>query len=217
LKCELKPVYNYYNLVFVLSLSPTAAQKASLLDDTSAQRTSVYVSADSYASESDGTVTRLATYSVALSSYNAQYLHNKTRALQNLAKNIVSVSAVPPIGSISNSFEPVYGVINQLIACTTVSNSTTKCVYPTNMMALFNAQMAAVNKDLGVLSDKFNLALSYGLTFQTYVTSAFIAVNAFYDAVQGAQGVIKYVSNLGFGSICGKTTPNICSFSPVRI
>ena len=173
----------------------------------------MYVTADS-----ESTVTRLATYSVALSSYNAQYLNNKTRSLQNIAQNIVNVAAMPHIRSIQLSFEPVYTVFNTLLACTSLSNTTTTiCPYPTSLIKTFNSIMFVVNRDFDLLVAGFQRALWYASIVQDRITKALNTVNEFYDAVQGAQGVIKYVSNLGFGSICGKTSPNICSFTPVSV
>jgi len=52
--------------------------------------------------------------------------------------------------------------------------------------------------------------------YKLLVINALRSVNEFYISIQGAQGLVNYLSNtLGLGNICGKTNPNFCSFNPV--
>lgn len=191
----------------------------SLLGGTSLQRTNVYVAANSYTQASDNTVTRLATYSVALSSYNAQYLHNKTRSLQRLAQEIVDQAALPHLGRIGLSFDPVYNVFNTLLACVSLSDSNAvACPYPTNLMHSFTLARQAFINEYNHLASFFMDVRNIAERYKILVVAAMQVVNRFYDSIQGAQGLVSYLSkSLGVGNICGKTNPNFCSFNPVSV
>ncbi|KAJ1416807.1 hypothetical protein B484DRAFT_152458 [Ochromonadaceae sp. CCMP2298] len=58
---------------------------AGLLGDTSESRASVLAASEEYSASSDTSVLRLAAYSSALTSYNAEYVRNKTAQLQLLS------------------------------------------------------------------------------------------------------------------------------------
>ena len=210
---NLLTLYQFYNT--------TGAQKqaaVSLLGGSTAQRTSVYVAANSYTQASDNTVIRLATYSVALNSYNAEYLSNKTQSLQRLAQQIVDQAALPHVAILGVSFDPVLDVINTLLACVSFSDSAGSCPYPNNLLNAFQLSAQAFTNIYKSLENSYLALLTSAESYKIFVTAAIRTVNQFYTSIQGAQGLVSYLSNtLGVGNICGKTNPNFCSFNPVSL
>ena len=178
----------------------------------------MYVAANSYTQASDNTVIRLATYSVALNSYNAEYLSNKTRSLQRLAQQIVDQAALPHVAVLGVSFDPVLDVINTLLACVSFSDSAGSCPYPNNLLNAFQLSAQAFTNIYKSLENSYLALLTSAESYKIFVTAAIRTVNQFYTSIQGAQGLVSYLSNtLGVGNICGKTNPNFCSFNPVSL
>lgn len=178
----------------------------------------MYVAANSYSQASDNTVIRLATYSVALNSYNAEYLNNKTQSLQRLVQQIVDQAALPRVAIIGVSFDSVIGVINTLLTCVSLSDTAGTCPYPNNLLNTFTLSAQAFTNIYKSLENSFLSLMTAAESYKIFVTAALRAANQFYASIQGAQGLVSYLSNtLGVGNICGKTNPNFCSFNPVSL
>jgi hypothetical protein len=145
-------------------------------------------------------------------------LNNKTRSLQKLAQSVVNAAAVPHIQRIGLSFNPVYDVIDIVIACTTVTNtSSIICPYTPSLRSLYDTVAKLANKDLANLAAAFRHAQSNFYTWVDQLTAIMVIVNNFYNSVMGAQGIIAYISkNSGLGNLCGKSSPNFCTFVPVQ-
>jgi hypothetical protein len=186
------------------------------LGDNTDSRSSVFAASLAYTQSSDSTIERLADYSVALSVYNADYLHNKTNSLQRLAESVVLDVSVPHMQTISLSFDPVFSGLNTVVACLSLSNRSSTCPYPNNLLAKYSMQAFA---SMASISRLIDLVSYTQLKFSTLVQRmqwAVAAADAFYDSVQGAQGIVKWVlANSGLSNLCGKSSPNFCSFSKV--
>lgn len=191
-----------------------------VLGDNSNSRTSVYSATQAYTVSSDNTVVRLAEYSVALNAYNAEYVHNKTQRLRQLAQSIVTDISVPHIVTISASFEPVFDVLDQVLACTSLANRTSlvcKHQLPTTLLDAFEYRQYIIARTIRDLRSAFLRAQDNFHSLADAVMSAVLAANQFYDSVVGPMGVIQWVrdNTAGLGNLCGKSTPNYCSFTKV--
>lgn len=198
----------------------TAKEKTvSALGDSTSSRTSVYTASLDYTQTSDSTVGRMAEYTFALNSYNAAYLCNKTRQLQSLADLVVVDASLPRVNAVKVSLDPISGIFNQVEACLSLSNTTTqKCPYAVNMKELYAYEELVFQWTTArVYAFKDNAQAAWN-TFETAAKNVQAAANSFYDSVQGAQGIIQWVKSntAGLGNLCGKSSPNFCSFSPVR-
>lgn len=193
---------------------------ATTLGDTTRSRASVYTASHAYTVESDSTIVRLADYTSALSAYNAQYLHNKTRSLQRLAQTIVTDISTPHIANVGVSFVPVGNVLDQLLACTSLANHTTlQCNYniQETLLQNFAYQQSIMLRTVRDMRAALIKATTSFNTLLGYVATAVTAANSFYDSVAGPAGVIQWIrNNVGnVGNLCGKSTPNYCSFTKV--
>jgi hypothetical protein len=177
----------------------------------------VYAASLAYTQSSDSTIERLAEYSFALNTYNAAYLHNKTRQLQNLAQSVVLDVSTPHIHAINVSFAPVGKIVDQLLACASLSPNSSTCTYPTSLMQVYNIQKGISEIMLVKMRRYMDDVIAFFDMMAADIDTAIDAANAFYDSVRGPKGIIAWVlANSGLTGLCGKSTPNFCSFTKVR-
>jgi hypothetical protein len=88
------------------------------------------------------------------------------------------------------------------------------------MQALYLAQMQFVQNQNLMVSNYMNTYKSIFDQYQADVTAAAAQMNLFYDSVVGSTGILRYImavySIVGgdMRQLCGKSTPNWCSFDP---
>jgi hypothetical protein len=190
----------------------------SSLGDTTSSRTSVYAASLAYTQSSDSTIERLAEYSFALNTYNAAYLHNKTQQLQDLAQSVVLDVSAPHIQAINVSFAPVGRIVDQILACASLAPSNSTCTYPVTLTQVYNIQKGISELMLVKLHKYMDEIVAFFDMMSADIATAVDAANAFYDSVRGPKGIIAWVTaNSGLGNLCGKSTPNFCSFSKVSL
>ena len=183
---------------------------------------------EQYSKSSDDTVFRLVDYTDSLSTYNSEYIHNKTARLKLLSEKILLDISTPRIASLGASFDPVRTLLDQLLACATLSTDTASnnnnnnnnnnnwCPYEASFYDIYdtlstttNARLRGITLAMQDIQDTFD-------EYVSQVEDAIAAANAFYDSVEGPQGLVTWVyGNTGITQLCGTTTPNFCSFSKV--
>ena len=224
-KQELVPYY------FSNCSVPHRSQVQSLIGTSSAAVTSkntVIRQSEQYSKSVDDTVFRLVDYTDSLSAYNNEYIHNKTSRLKLLSEKILLDISAPRIASLGASFDPVRNLLDQLLACATLSdtnnynnnnnNNNNQCPYEASFYDVYDKLSSATNARLQGIS---LVMQDIQETFNEYVEQvedAIATANAFYDSVQGPQGLVMWVyDNTGITQLCGTTTPNFCTFSKVFI
>lgn len=186
------------------------------LGDNSDSRSSVFAASLAYTMASDSTIERLVDYSIALNTYNADYVYNKTRALRKLAQDVAIDVSVPHVQAIKVNFEPVFQAFDVVVACLSLSNTSASCPYPDNLLALFEHERIWALGNLVKARDALENAKQVFGWLASSVKLAVAAADAFYDSVQGPQGIIKWIqSNFNVPALCGKSNPNFCSFTKV--
>jgi len=221
-KQELVPYY-YSNCS-----APHRSQVHSLIGTSSAAVTSkntVIRQSEQYSKSVDDTVFRLVDYTDSLSAYNNEYIHNKTSRLKLLSEKILLDISAPRITSLGVSFDPVRTLLDHLLACATLSDNTNnnnnnnnnnQCPYEASFYDVYDKLSSATNARLQGIS---LVMQDIEETFNEYVEQvedAIVTANAFYDSVQGPQGLVMWVyDNTGITQLCGTTTPNFCTFSKV--
>lgn len=190
-----------------------------LLGDTSGSSSaSLYSASQLYTELSDNRVAHLADYAVALNSYNAQYLNNKTKSLQRLAEGLVVDVTLPHIETLSMSFDPIYAVLDDVVDCVSLNNGT--CSFGVGARDLFDDMNVYLSARLAGIQSIFVTIRSQLRSFQVVLTAALGAMDQFYDSVSGVQGIVAWViKNTGglfslSSQLCGRASPNWCDFSP---
>lgn len=178
-----------------------------------------------YSKSVDDTVFRLVDYTDSLSAYNNEYIHNKTSRLKLLSEKILLDISAPRIASLGVSFDPVRILLDQLLACATLSdtssinnNNNNQCPYEASFYDIYdklssttNARLQGISLVMQDIQETFN-------EYVEQVEDAIATANAFYDSVEGPQGLVMWVyDNTGITQLCGTTTPNFCTFSKVFV
>lgn len=202
--------------------SCSANKKATVMNvigDNSQNSGEVYTSSTDYVTESNNRVIRLAEYSQALNDYNKEYVANKTKALKKLAFDLSYNISFHSSLDLNATFVDLAKTFQMFINCASLNNDTAlNCIYSPSLYSVYAeyAQYSVYSIDTA----------QYQIDFYTGQTTSFLkrANQAFYDAtnfynsVRGAQGIINWISkSFSVGSLCGKTSPDFCSFSAVRI
>jgi hypothetical protein len=207
----------HYTIPYQTTCGSTAKQSvATLLGDTSESRVSVLAASEQFAFSSDSSVLRLAAYGSALTAYNAEYVYNKTSQLQSLSKAIVAGVAVPGLEIFDTRVLALEGTIQQLAVCTGMGNYSNVCLYGTTLRSKYETLRATMAKQLEKIEEKIEEVEVVVDVYAGKVEAAIAAADSFYDSVAGATGLVSWVvSNTGVTQLCGKGSPNWCSFSKV--
>lgn len=218
------------NCTALLEAAKQAAESAGCSGSTSAMPTASPTQAPtsplkdviSYTQSSDATVGRLAAYADALETYNSNYLRNKTKALQGLSLDIVASVAAPTLPSINASFASLSLSLDALLGCVVLGSGadnaqacplgiiSADALYLT-LQTEMEGQLAAVTSTLDAFKSDLQM-------FKLTLDEALASADSFFDSVAGAQGILAWVvANLdafgAVGEMCGKSSPDWCSFS----
>jgi hypothetical protein len=227
-KQELVPYY------FSNCSAPHRSQVQSLIGTTSSSaavtsKNTVIRQSEQYSKSVDDTVFRLVDYTDSLSVYNNEYIYSKTSRLKLLSEKILLDISTPRIASLGVSFDPVSALLDQLLACATLSdissinnnnnnNNNNQCPYETSFYDVYNKLSVTTNARLEGISLVMQDIQEIFNEYVEQVEAAIAAANAFYDSVEGPQGLVMWVyDNTGITQLCGTTTPNFCSFSKVFV
>ena len=182
----------------------------------------------SYVAAVDGTMGRVSTYSRDLNRYNAQYLRNHSEDLSSSVGKVKidsDAAAADALGRVDAVLEALVESSDRLIDCIGLTNTSTaqdrrRCVSGRGMYDLYLDLISMMEIQKHVIQVNIQ---SFNEVVDNYVSDvqdAISAANSFYDSINGARGLMHHlVKDLSlFGSsseLCGKTTPNWCSFSKV--
>ena len=183
-----------------------------------------------YISDTEDTLNSVAAYSEGLSAYNKQYIQNHTGGLVSSSYRVKldgDMAVASAISKVKAEMNALVLSTEQLIICLGLSNSTTsterkKCVSGRGVYDIYTEIVSFVELEKRTFLrdiDEYKNVLN---DYVGKVEGAIAAADNFYDAINGGRGLMRYlVKDLSlFGSsaeLCGKTTPNWCSFSKVII
>jgi hypothetical protein len=166
-----------------------------------------------YSSQSTTSFTNLAEYAKNLQLYDHNYIQNsRTNSKQQSSATIKDVSSTQ-LSTLNNSFVNVFESLNQLIACSTLSNTT--CLSSTSTRITYNnllIEINAQNNDIKALFSK------YQGTFNTFVKTSSKAMTQAQLLLQSIYAFVSYIMNI-YGivgspsDLCGKAQPDWCQFS----
>lgn len=193
----------------------------SFIGDSSSVK-SAASSASSYATVSVAVAAHLSNYLQSEQSYEANYNRMNSIGIKQHANSIITMQALLYNKLLNKSYGNITNALTQVLACTSLSNTTPSkfCTYPTNMQALYLAQVQFVQNQNTAINNYLNIYKDIFDQYQSDVTTAISQMNQFYDSVVGSTGILRYImtaySILGgdLTQLCGKSTPNWCSFSP---
>lgn len=177
--------------------------------------------ANAYTDVFGARVTTLATYANDLSSYNYQYLHNKTAFLHALSLEQIDVTFSQNLPTVDASMAPIYDLANDIIACMSLDESTiNSCSYGDS---IYNEYIIAQRRLQSQIDNIFVALRQYQQVVNGYVSDVQLAMlnaNRFYQSIMGGQGIIRWLIDTAkiiysMGDLCGKSTPNFCTFSTV--
>ena len=196
-------------------------QSKSFIGDSSSVKSAVS-GASTYSVESVTVAAHMSNYIQKERSYEENYNRMNTLGLKQRANSIVSQQALLYNKLLNTSFGNISDTLTQLLACTSLSNTTSSrfCTYPTNMQALYSAQMQFVQNQNLMVSNFLSTYKSIFDQYQADVATATAQMNQFYDSVVGSTGILRYImtaySIVGgdMRQLCGKSTPNWCNFDP---
>lgn len=212
-----------YTIPYLDQCAPNQRQKvASMIGDSSGTSTSAYSSSQQYSQASDNSVHRLATYTADLNRYNAQYVQNKTKGLQDLSVHIISDISPVYIGSLDGILDPMHEVVQQLVACVSLSaNDAHHCELDTNAVEIYKEMQYIVNLRTNRVKTAVRITEENLVLFKAQVAVAIQNANDFYDSMLGPDGILTWMIQasqfLPSGNLCTKSTPNWCSFSKVCV
>jgi hypothetical protein len=192
---------------------------AALLGDISAnQKQTIYTTSSDYTLTSNARIQYLVQYSHALSSYNHEYIMNKTGHLRMKVVHTLPSLSTSHFQTIQAEFQGIQSIVDNIFACVTLSDSSsTTCSYGMSFRTDFIIRMTRLNDKIntlyGTLSNTINIAEDYSQQALRAMENA----NRFYASIQGATGLISWINqNLPVsGTLCGKSNPNWCDFTEV--
>jgi hypothetical protein len=213
------------------------ARVKSILGESSSSTTSkssTYADIVDYVASTDVTISRLAAYSTDLADYNANYLQNKTGDISRYTGIVVKNISLPHLASINATLQAMYAVMDELVSCIGLGNSTTTstattttstssssstsvCTLDYSLQDLYAEVKITMDTQILIMEEYASSVESQIATVKSDIKTAVAAANSFYDSVSGAQGIISWIVSTFqiSGGLCGKRTPDFCSFSKV--
>lgn len=174
---------------------------------------SLQSNSSAYALGSDGSVSRVVQYSIALNAYNQQYVQNKTSGLRSLSLEALDRVSVTSIDSaLNSSLQTLKAELMMAIVCLSFNGTDGSCpLSGQRMVDVYQTYSAWISRYI----DAFTIEVAQkSSAYVTAVEGALTVAQQFFDAVSGATGLIKYIKNSLPGvNLCGKSNPDWCQFS----
>lgn len=189
-------------------------------DHTSSYKASSFSA--SYVESSNSRISTLSTYASDLTAYNYDYIQNKTENLHLQTLEAISIKVNEHIKQLEINFRPIYNLTDDILACMSLDSSAKyRCTFPDNLYDEFRYAQLKLQNQLNILTLNFE---RYKLYVNNYVSNVQIAIlnaNRFYQSVMGSKGLIRWLIDTvkilySIGDMCGNTSPNFCTFDPVR-
>lgn len=181
-----------------------------------------------YVASVDTAMGRVASHSRQLNNYNIDYVRNHSKDIASATIQVIEESeaaAEESLLRLNAIVDELRRASDHLIDCIGLSNTSSvtarhSCVSGQGVYDLYLQLIRMMQIQKVVLQrniQEYNTVLN---RYTGSVTAAMSAANSFFDSINGARGLTQYlVKDLSlFGSsseLCGKTTPNWCTFSKV--
>jgi hypothetical protein len=183
-----------------------------------------------YVQETESALQGVAAYSSALGRYNSVYIENKTEALAqsaNLVKVDADAIAIAAEAKLSATLAALSASADHLIDCIGLSNASSTAARATcsagkGVYDVYHDMEYLMKSQKSFIDNKLN---NFKITLDSYIADIAAArkiADNFYDSIAGGKGLLKYlISDLSLfrssSELCGRTTPDWCTFSKVCI
>jgi hypothetical protein len=210
-----------YFIPFLSSCSTEQRESVrALVGDQSSSKVSTYSLISSYVDLTNNRVTRLASYSNDLMDYNVDYLNNKTKELQSEYLDLANQISTINTKRLNESMQEMNDIVSKIMSCFSMSENGQNCAYGTSMYDAYNQVQDEFDNYLQNIESTLTILDSMITQYVGEVEDAIENANDFYDSINGARGLVVWlVSTSGFfgskSQLCGKSSPNWCSFSKV--
>ncbi len=192
-----------------------------MIGDQSISKETTVSLVNSYVETTNTLVARLVDYSIELSSYNSDYVYNKTKSLEIEYLHTTSLATTTSMKRLNDTVQDLNQLIFDMESCLGMDTKNQHCPYGPSLYSVYMAVAYNMNAYLSRIETalrELNLMID---DYVSEVEDAIDKANSFYDSINGARGLIAWlVSSQGlFGSakqLCGKSSPNWCSFSKVQ-
>lgn len=214
-----------YNNTIPYKVSCSSQQKgmiSDLLNDQSSTNIAVQATSSNYISTTNARFSSLVLYSNELSTYNHNYLKNKTKDLHIQALSLTVDANINIQSYLKLQQIQIQQTFDMLIACLSLnSNASQSCPFPVNAASLYILESANVNALVTGMKRMVNLANVSVIEYRQQVTRAMTNMNNFYKSIASSTGIITWIlQNTPIPSssyLCGRSSPNWCDFSPVSL
>jgi hypothetical protein len=153
--------------------------------------------------------------------YNVEYINNKTKNIQREVHEVLDKVNGPRLPLVDAAFTPMLDVVDSIFACIGLdASSASVCPLGVSAYGLYESARTQLNSNLRALKYQFSVIIDLFNQFESAVAIANVAADGFYNSINGASGIIKWIIKNSQGlfssnSFCGKGNPNYCSFSMV--
>lgn len=196
------------------------ARVVSQLNDKTSTNEATITQSSIYTTSTNNRVYRLTSYVDDLNSYNYRYMLNKTEIIRmDLDAAMLEIGGSIP--NLNATLDNILHTIDINNACLTLEGNRT-CPYGTSFRDVYEQMREEVSTTIDVIKEYIATMEQIIALYEQRVKSAINSANSFYDSIQGARGLVVWLvktANL-FGSaadLCGKSSPDWCDFSKVRI
>jgi hypothetical protein len=164
---------------------------ANAIGDISAVRSEAFGLTTKYADESQGTVDRLAAYAALRAAYDANYLDNRTQAMQDSFEEWVEGISLPSV-NFNVSFDTIFPDVDNLMSCVSVrSHVNASCPYGAwSAYQLIEASRAGLEYSRDLASARVDEFAEKAEVARKNADDAYQNAKSFYDGVKNA--VTKY-------------------------
>lgn len=164
-------------------------------------------------------VSDLVDYSTQLNDYNTEYVHNKTADLHIQSVHLVDNFTTEIQNFVNQTIIDISSKLMQQFQSCLLSDSI-QCPFGTDLLNIYNDIVFDVEVNHRMMLKTADNLKGMLEEYIAEVQTAMKAADDFYDSVNGARGIIKYIVNTfkvvgSTSSLCGKSTPNWCNFDPV--
>ena len=216
------------NIVFEQGDTCTSENKEQLQSLIGDKTTSSDAFTDSteFVARSQKTVTSLADYATRLNQYNKEYLANKTMLINTSMTANINFISKKHFDMFNSSLDTLINNVENLVTCislnATNSDEASHCEgFPATINELYNQMKLSVSKSKKKLLhsvDTMKFLIEDG---NDYISEAISNMNAFYDTVARAGGVMTWINDNLVSlspvpvSLCDVgSSPSWCSFHP---
>lgn len=193
-----------------------------LLNDQSKTNDAVQSSANGFIATTNARMAALVTYSDQLSTYNRDYIRNKTNNLHLQSMKLSIDASIDIQAYLEVQQLHITRTFDEMIACLSLDNNASlSCPFPINAAYLYNFESNDINVVIRGMQRTMSRANASVLAYRAQVMQVLTNFNNFYRSIVSNTGIIAWVvQNTMIPSasyLCGRSSPNWCSFSAVSM